>query len=196
MSFCRRPPTAQRAGQVLHAKFMSQNGAFLVPLLDAFLLKIDSKIGATFVLPNQNAPLCSSEVYDKSRRFFLRLNLLRVVDFVVDFRRKINTFWLMRRRWFCNSGFAGTFFPTRRTQKCPNFGYNLEPKFEARLTLSPGRGKFCMQNSWPKMVHFWCHFWMHLCSKLTPKSAQLSFYLIKTHPFVRRKSTTNPADFF
>ena len=177
MSFCRRLPTAQRAGQVLHAKFMTQNGAFLVPLLDAFLLKIDSKIGATFVLPNQNAPLCSSEVYDKSRRFFLRLNLLRVVDFVVDFRRKINTFWLMRRRWFCNSDFAGTFFPTRRTQKCPNFGYNLEPKVEARLTLIWAVGSL-RQNHTTKKSAFFCF------SKFRPRFLRgpwFSFTFAKWH---------------
>ena len=65
----------------MHAKYVTRNGAFLVPLLGAFLLKIDSKIGATFVLANQNAPLLSSEVYDKSRRFFLKTEFVKGREF-------------------------------------------------------------------------------------------------------------------
>ena len=54
-----------------------QNDAFLVPLLDAFLLKIDSKSGVSFVLANQNAPFFSSEVYDKSRRLFFKTEFVK-----------------------------------------------------------------------------------------------------------------------
>ena len=56
---------------------MTKNGAFLVPLLDAFLLKIDSKSGVSFVLANQNAPFFSSEVYDKSRRLFFKTEFVK-----------------------------------------------------------------------------------------------------------------------
>ena len=72
VSFCRRLPTTQLGGAN-----STKNDAFLVPLLDAFLIKIDSKSGVSFVLANQNASFFASEVYDKSRRLFFKTEFVK-----------------------------------------------------------------------------------------------------------------------